>query len=318
MIGDVFKMYGKISIIVPVYKVEKYLEKCLDSIIKQTYKNLEIILVDDGSPDSCGKICDEYAAKDNRVVVIHKENAGVARARNSALDIATGDYISFIDSDDWMAEDAYEYFVNNLERYKADCVVGRCQMVYDKNDVLEYGEKESVEIKCMTSSGAMKEVLNGGSAIWNRLFKKKIFDNLRFPVDRINDDEVTVLHAYAGCNRVVFLNQYTYYYRIRANSITTSTFSMRKVDVFYNAKDNMEYISKERQKLYIYAEAKFVKAGLYCIFNLFKMKPQNDDIKKQKKEAIKYIKNELKNKASSIRKNSRIPFKYKAAVSIIL
>lgn len=307
-------MSEKISIIVPVYKVEGYLEKCLDSIISQTYKDLEVILVDDGSPDNCGKICDEYAAKDDRIIVIHKQNEGVARARNSALDIATGDYISFIDSDDWMAEDAYEYFVKNIERYRADCVVGRCQMAFEKNDVLKYGEKESVNIKCMTSSGAMKEVLNGGSAIWNRLFKKKIFDNLRFPVDRINDDEVTVLHAYAGCNRVVFLNQYTYYYRIRANSITTSTFSMRKVDVLYNAKDNMKYISEERPKLYKYAEAKFVKAGLYCMFNLLKMKTENAEAKRQKKEAIKYIRQEFKKEIRSINSNKVIPTSYKIAL----
>ena len=304
----------KISVIVPVYKVEDYLECCVDSIINQTYKNLEIILVDDGSPDRCSEICDRYATNDDRVIVIHKQNEGVARARNSALDIATGDYISFIDSDDWIAEDAYEYLVKNIERYKADCVVGRCQIVYEKDGALKYAKKENVDIKCMMSSGAMKEVLNKWSAIWNRLFKKKIFDNLRFPVDRINDDEVTVLHAYAGCNRVVFLNHYTYYYRIRANSITSSTFSMRKVDVFYNAKDNMKYISEERPKLYKYAEAKFVKAGLYCMFNLLKMKTENAEAKRQKKEAIKYICQEFKKEIRSINSNKVIPTSYKIAL----
>jgi len=310
-------MDEKISIIVPVYKVEDYLGKCVESIINQTYKNLEIILVDDGSPDRCGAICDEYASKDDRIVVIHKENQGVARARNSALDIATGDYISFIDSDDWMAEDAYEYFIRNIKKYKSDCVVGRCQMVYDRDGSLDYKEMGKGIIECKTSLGAMKAVLLGGSAIWNRLFKKEIFETLRFPVDRINDDEVTVLHAYADCNRVVFLDKITYFYRLRENSITTSSFSMRKVDVFYNARDNMAYIAKERPKLYRYAEKKYLRAGLYCIYNLIRMKTEDPEIAKQKKKAIKEIRQGIKENYLSIKNNKRIPLYYKIAAKFM-
>lgn len=109
-----------ISVIVPVYNVEKYLSKCIDSILAQTYKNLEIILVDDGSPDNCPKICDEYAKKDNRIKVIHKENGGLSAARNVALDIAKGEYIGFVDSDDFIAEDMYEVLYNLAEKYNAE------------------------------------------------------------------------------------------------------------------------------------------------------------------------------------------------------
>ena len=105
----------KISVIIPVYNVEKYLKRCLDSVINQTYKNLEIILIDDGSTDKSGNICDEYAAKDKRIIVIHKENGGLSDARNKGLDICTGDYISFIDSDDWIENGFYEYVVNNVK-----------------------------------------------------------------------------------------------------------------------------------------------------------------------------------------------------------
>lgn len=114
----------KISIIVPVYKVEPYLRKCLDSIIAQTYTNLEIILVNDGSPDNCGAICDEYAAKDTRIIVIHKENGGVSSARNMGLDVATGEYIGYVDSDDWIEPDMYEYLLGLAKTHDAD--VAQC------------------------------------------------------------------------------------------------------------------------------------------------------------------------------------------------
>ena len=122
-------MDEKISIIIPVYKVEQYLEACVDSILKQTYRNLEVILVDDGSPDKCGEICDRYVAQDERVRVIHKANSGVARARNDGIEIATGDYISFIDSDDWIAENAYEVLYNGLKESDA---AGSCFTLVSK------------------------------------------------------------------------------------------------------------------------------------------------------------------------------------------
>ena len=113
----------KISVIVPVYKVEPYLRKCLDSIINQTYRNLQIILVDDGSPDNCGAICDEYASKDSRIEVIHQENGGVSAARNAGLKLAAGDYIGWVDSDDWIEPDMYAYMLENMQKYEADIAV---------------------------------------------------------------------------------------------------------------------------------------------------------------------------------------------------
>ena len=109
-------MSDKISVIVPVYNVENYLRRCVDSIINQTYKNLEIILVDDGSPDNCPVICDEYAQKDSRIKVIHKENGGLSSARNCGMDMATGEYIGFVDGDDWIESDMYKFLIENAEK----------------------------------------------------------------------------------------------------------------------------------------------------------------------------------------------------------
>ena len=136
------KKNNLISIIVPIYNVEKYLKKCIDSIINQTYKNLEIILVDDGSPDNCGKICDEYAKKDNRIKVIHKENGGVSSARNVGVENATGEYIGFVDSDDYIEKDMYEVLINNLKKENADISIISNYEVY-KNKIIENKKKEN-------------------------------------------------------------------------------------------------------------------------------------------------------------------------------
>ncbi len=291
-------MDEKISIIIPVYKVEEYLPRCLDSIIQQTYKNLEIILVDDGSPDKCGEICDKYAAEDDRIKVIHKENAGVARARNDGIEIATGDYISFIDSDDWIAENTYEILYNGLKEYDADCSVGGCVTVIDKDGCLSPQERERVGVRCVSAQEAMKGVLLNGSAVWNRLFKREVFREIRFPIGRVNDDEVVALHAYAECEKIVFLDEDTYYYRIRSNSITTSKFSLRKVDCYYNSADNLEFVKKVCPELTQCAEFKYIKAMLYSYVNLKRMKKDE-----QVKEVLGNIKKDIRENKSMALKN---------------
>lgn len=310
-----------ISIIVPVYKVEKYLEECIQSVLSQTYRNLEIIFVDDGSPDDCGKICDKYAAQDDRIKVIHKENAGVARARNSGLDIARGDLISFIDSDDYVAADAYERLFRVMTASDADCVVGSCVMVYEdengnvvkKDDAVSTPEQET-NYEVRSSEEAMKDVLIKGSAVWNRLFKRHVFETLRFPVGRVNDDEVTALHAYDLCKKIVFTKIPAYFYRIRANSITTSAFSLRKVDVFYNSRDNLEFVSKGHPALIPAGEFKYVKAALYCYWNLRKMKRGEKE-----EQVFQELRKEIRGKdfCEKTRKNPYLAFSYKALQGLI-
>ncbi len=258
----------KISVIVPVYNVEKYLPTCLDSLVEQTYQNLEIILVDDGSTDNSGRICDEYAGKDSRIRVIHKKNAGAAMARNSGLDSATGEYISFVDSDDWLAKNAFRILHRELERHHAQCTVGGCVHVVDKGGKLVYEKTKRRPLWCGDSRKAMKRVLLEGSAIWNRLFKREVFDTVRFPKGRVNDDEVAALHAYERCEKVVFLNQYTYFYRRRKNSVTTSAFSLQILDFYYNTLENLEFIQKTAPQLVPCAQHRIITALLYCYIKM--------------------------------------------------
>ncbi|MBQ9141686.1 MAG: glycosyltransferase family 2 protein [Lachnospiraceae bacterium] len=304
-------MSEKISIIIPVYKVEAYLAECVDSILKQTYQNLEIILVDDGSPDKCGEICDEYAQKDNRIRVIHKANAGVARARNDGIEVATGDYISFIDSDDWIAENAYELLYKGLKEHDADCAVGGCVTIIDKDGVLTPQEGKRRAVGCISAQEAMKGVLLNGSAVWNRLFKREVFKEVRFPLDRINDDEVVALHAYAECEKIVFLDADTYFYRIRSNSITTSKFSIRKVDCYYNSAENLEFVRMVCPELVPCGEFKFIKAMLYSYVNLNRMKKDE-----QVKEVLKRIKADIKANKSLALKNQYVTLPMKVLMML--
>ena len=153
---------GKISVVVPVYNVEEYLDQCVESLVGQTYKNLEVILVDDGSPDNCPAMCDEWAERDNRIKVIHKENGGVSSARNAALDIASGDYIGFVDSDDWIEPDMYEILIKNAKKYDAD--ISRCAGLFDYCDRSE----EYNEVSSCTVYKGKDELIK--SIIWNDIF----------------------------------------------------------------------------------------------------------------------------------------------------
>ena len=265
-----------ISIIIPIYKVEKYLPECLNSIINQTYRNLEIILMDDASPDSCGEICDRYAAQDQRIRVIHmEENGGQAAARNTGMDLASGDYLFFVDSDDWLAEDTLEKLYDGMKKYQADCSVGACVDVLEgKNGEKNICHAKQKGVKCRTAEEAMEHVLLSGSAAWNRLCKREMLEGLRFPLGRVNDDESFILRVYERMEKIVFLDCETYFYRKRANSITTSAFSVKMVDCVYNSRENLEFVTKKAPELISAAEYKYCKTLLWCYVNLFKLRDQ--------------------------------------------
>lgn len=212
-----------ISIIVPVYKVEDYLEKCIDSIINQTYKDLEIILVDDGSPDICPQICDDYAARDDRIRVIHKENGGLSDARNAGLDLATGDYIGFVDSDDYIAPDMYELMLESIQKNNADiCICGYKQVKPNGDVICIKSESE----RLLSREEAFQMVLEENvfyAIMCNKLFARSIFsNNLRFSVGKIYEDEFIIHHLYNKCEYVSVIENCGYYYLCRENSIMHS------------------------------------------------------------------------------------------------
>lgn len=208
----------KISVIVPVYKVEPYLRKCLDSITGQTYQNLEIILVDDGSPDSCGSICDDYAAQDKRVRVIHKENGGVSSARNAGLAAATGDWIGWVDSDDWIESDMYNCMLKKAVEYGADIVVcGRSEHCQGRDVVCGWGKEQVLDTQAALELLLKNDIMQ--SYLWDKLWRRELFDGQIFPTGRTFED-ITVMHRlFMRAQRVVCLPEVKYHYLHHQGSI---------------------------------------------------------------------------------------------------
>ena len=206
-----------ISVIVPVYNVEPYLRKCLDSIINQTYQNLEILLVDDGSSDKCGEICDQYAKLDNRIKVFHTANRGLSEARNLGLDNAKGEYIGFVDPDDWIEPDMYELLLKRLEETKADIV--ECGMIKEYWDKSEESKKENMEL---TGKEALRLLLIGkmSNAVWNKLWKRQCFETVCFPVGRVYEDIATTYLIFAVASHVCIIAENKYHYLQREGSLS--------------------------------------------------------------------------------------------------
>lgn len=244
-----------ISVIIPVYNVEKYLYKCIDSVLGQTYKELEIILVDDGSTDNSGVICDEYEKKDDRIKVIHKKNGGLSDARNCGLDNAIGEYIAFLDSDDWVDIDLYKNLYYLIDKYDADIAVCNFERVYSERDKLRKVE-EKVEV--YTNTEAIEQIYYPTEKstqmiiAWNKLYKKYILKNMRFPRGKIHEDEfLTPLLLYRA-GKVVYTNKQLIYYRQVQGSIMNSNFSVKRLDYLYALENRNKFLKeKNLNELYL-------------------------------------------------------------------
>lgn len=225
-----------ISVIVPIYNVEKYLERCIESIIKQTYKNLEIILVDDGSNDFSGKICDKYSKKDRRIKVIHKKNEGLSEARNSGLEIARGEYIGFVDSDDYIETNMYEYLLSLLKINNADISVCGFQKVWD--DIKSRKEENTIIENnniVLKSKDAIEYIVDDQilkSYAWNKLYKRSLFIDIKYPKGLKMEDVATTYKLIYKSKIVVIGKESKYYYTQRKGSILNSKKSQYYIDYF--------------------------------------------------------------------------------------
>ena len=209
----------KISVIVPVYKVERYLSACLDSLMAQTMKEVEFILVDDGSPDRCGAVCEEYAAKDPRFRVFHTENHGLSAARNFGMEKARGDYLMFADSDDWVSPEFCSAAYDKAAEHDADLVMFDFKRMKGNREVRRQEKPQAPGPK--TREEAIGLILGWNSNYaWNKFYKRELFDGVRYPENRVYEDIVTTYKLVYNAEQIWYMDRVLYYYRIREGSIT--------------------------------------------------------------------------------------------------
>ena len=235
-----------VSVIIPVYKVEAYLTACVESVLAQTYRNFEIILVDDGSPDNCPQMCDELAARDSRIRVIHKENGGLSSARNTGIDAARGDYLAFLDSDDLWTPLFLERLYHAVEETGADMAV--CLFRRFRGEI-PTELPETVPTVALTQQEAFEclfGVRNENMVVApNKLYRRELFVAVRYPVGQIHEDEAVIHEIIGGTNTVAWVDEAHYLYREAPNSITTASFSLKRLDEMYAKEQRISYFEAQ-------------------------------------------------------------------------
>ena len=230
-----------VSIVVPVYKVENYLKECIDSILHQTYTNFELILVDDGSPDKCGEICDDYARTDNRIRVIHKANGGLSDARNAGIDIAKGKYITFVDSDDYISNEYLSVLFQAASESNADIVQGAESQQPELLDQVK--DFHNVELSSMQALKSMFLFDIVQVMAWGKLYKSCLFHEIRYPKGKINEDNFTTYKLIAKSRTVACLPRIIYYYRVNPTGIMNKKFSESRFDILQTPGEIMNFFS---------------------------------------------------------------------------
>lgn len=274
-----------ISLIIPIYNVEQYLPRCVDSICFQTYRNLEIILVDDGSPDHCGEICEAYAENDSRIKVIHKENGGLSDARNAALDVCTGEYIAFVDSDDYVSADFVEtlYHANRTYHTKLS-ICGIIRFDQTGKQCVDYAPSNTE--KCV-SGIEMVETIWQPSAC-NKLYHRSLFEGIRYPVGKLYEDLFIYHDILSRVDSISFTGKNSYYYFCRQNSIMNKAYDIRNLDLI----EGLDLrIQKLREMKYDYLADQQLSFIINESVESFEKLKHGDDAEKKKLKEVKAIYN---------------------------
>lgn len=294
-----------VSVIVPVYNVESYLRKCLDSIVGQTYHDLEIILVDDGSTDKSGDICDEYAKNDSRIIVIHKENGGLSDARNAGMRIATGEYVGFVDSDDWIELDMYEILYQLCEQYQLDLVAARFCLNENGIDVNNCVTNKFVEmtgkelLECNIFECDSKVVTN---SVWDRLYRRTLIQGIEFPKGRKYEDICFTTNVFLKAERCGYLDKELYHYTVRDDSIMGKSKLNQKglpIEIFH---DLLPLLKEKAEILYQADETILADGALYNY--VYRCQEYYADLfgKKECSEQIKLLRREICSNRQRIKK----------------
>ncbi|MGP4106338.1 glycosyltransferase family 2 protein [Virgibacillus sp. L01] len=295
-------MKPTISIIVPVYNIELYIGKCLDSIIKQTFTDFEVIVVNDGSTDESGVICDEYAGRDKRIKVLHKGYGGVSSARNAGVETASGDYIGFVDGDDYIDVNMYKCLYTLCQKQNSDisiCHLGR----EIKGKLVNRTNEEFTEE--MDNVEAMKQLFKGvlyRFSLCNKLFKKNCFDQICFPEGRIHEDLSTTYKLFSKANTVFFINYTGYIYVKRNNSILSSDYYEKRLDAFVGWDEILPFMKKHYPQLSEETNACFTYV---CVDHIYYILNQVED-KKEREKYLRSVRTYVRKYYKQIRGNGTV------------
>lgn len=266
----------KISVIIPIYNVAGYLDKCFESVINQTYKNIEILLIDDGSTDNSSSKCDSMSQKYSNVKTYHKKNGGLSDARNFGLSKCSGEYIYFLDSDDWIRKDTIEILYNLIIENKAE--ISECQ--YEKvngENVKSIDEKTIISTYTgLQASYNLRKYQKNHVVSWNKLYKKSLFDKVKFPYGKCHEDEFTTYKVLLLCNKIVVTSQVLYYYRQTPNSIMNKEYNARRMDIFEAYEESMDF----------YKEKNLFELQYLTLYNYLDLIFQNYVLAKYSKNAM--------------------------------
>lgn len=291
---------NKISIVVPVYNVENYIDRCIESIINQTYKNIEIILVDDGSKDNSGKICDKYANRDKRIKVVHKLNGGLSSARNAGLDVCSGEYVGFVDGDDWIEKNMYEILISMIKKGKSEIAICGHREVIQNEKV-----RPAIQMKniFLDKNELWEEVFGDlNVASWNKLYKKEIIGNLRFPLNIIHgEDLIFNLQYLVKCKSGVLNKTKCYNYLKRRNSITSSKFSKNKIYEVMVKDKALEIVKRENESQIKNAQKYCFRARMNIIRSI-----TYEEVENEYGMYMTEYKNYIKNNYKLVKKNLKL------------
>lgn len=281
-------METAISVIVPIYRVEKYLPACIDSILNQTFTDFELILVDDGSPDRCPEICDETAKRDARVRVIHQANAGLSAARNAGIEIAHGEWLGFVDSDDYIAPQFYEKLYQTAQRTDADCVMCSVQNVDESGKPIDSAlMRVADEVK--TGREVLRKIgrddVTPYLTAWNKLYRRKLFNTLRYPSGRQNEDVFVFAELFCQVQRAACVAEPLYFYRKRIDSIMNSAVTLRNLDEMWAYVNCFEHLQQDDEESILKETEKRVFAKLTGVYYRVTEEDRYSNKMKQAKKA---------------------------------
>ena len=301
-----------ISIVVPIYNVEKYIFKCIDSLIKQTYQKIEIILIDDGSQDACGAICDNYASKDNRIIVVHKQNGGLSDARNVGISVSKGKYITFVDSDDFVSKYYVEHLYHMMIKTNSDMSIVHSLTFYDGDSPKIDEKNEIIDLKVISSEQAINNTLDIKlrQSAWGKMYRKSIFDSIKFPYGMLYEDLAVVFYLLEQCKLISIAKNQDYYYLIRQNSIMTSSFSIKQYYSFQPIDLELDFLIEKYPEL----SDKILARKLYEQFYIY-YRFRKSDKRSDFNDEYKNLKNDIHHNIKRIKKLKNV--KRSLAIRII-